>query len=443
MLSVFRHISVLLFSFLLLNSCSNDTPSIKYTLNVCIVGQASVEQEIISSVETSEQYNSGDVVRLNALPSSGFVFTGWSGSSTATTNEIDIVIDGTKSVIATFEQQISNVLQDGVFSGVGKWKIRRRTLASSLKKSNEECSVLEIIFRTNGSFTIVTATSTVTGEYNVESNSAISLLLGSSSFGTITNLVLTDNFVGFTLQLSTGCSGDNEGDRDENYDETTDTIAQCGLSNDISIGNQTWMSENLSVTRFNNGEQIPFEPNPDVWKTLTTPAYTYFDGNIDNLSTYGLLYNWYALNDQRGIAPDGYRIPTRSDFIELTTFLGLEYLGDEGYAYTDGNTVAEQLKGLNYWETPNSNNNNTCFNALPGGFVASYDPPQSTGYGGLGGQGVFWTSTENAENQDEAFYFLLSYPAIGQQLGNQVIENNISLDELPKTQGFSIRCIMQ
>ena len=87
-----------------------------------------------------------------------------------------------------------------------------------------ECDVLDIIFRTNGTFTIVTAISTVAGEYNVESNSTIrSLLLGSSTYGTITNLILTNSFLSFTLQLSSGCSEDNDGDRDQDYNESADT----------------------------------------------------------------------------------------------------------------------------------------------------------------------------------------------------------------------------
>ena len=98
---------------------------IQYTLNVGVVGQGSVSQEITSAAKTEEQYNSGDVVRLTATPDTGWIFNSWSGSSTQTTNEIDVAIDGTKSVTATFEEQISNVLQDGVFLGVGKWKIRK------------------------------------------------------------------------------------------------------------------------------------------------------------------------------------------------------------------------------------------------------------------------------------------------------------------------------
>ena len=192
---------------------------IQYTLNVGVVGQGSVSQEITGAAKTEEEYNSGTVVRLNATPESGWVFNSWSGSSTATTNEIDVAIDGTKSVTATFEEQISNVLQDGVFAGVGKWKIRNGSSASDKSAS---CSLSEIIFRTDGSFTIVTGTTTVTGQFNIDSNTTISLTQSQSPFGTITNLVLTNGFISFSIELSSGCTEDAEGDKDETYDEATD-----------------------------------------------------------------------------------------------------------------------------------------------------------------------------------------------------------------------------
>ena len=98
----------------------------QYTLSVGKIGEGTITQEVISSDKTSEEYNSGDVVRLNATPSSGSIFNSWSGSSTETTNQIDVTIDGTKSVTATFEETISQVLSDNnEFLGVGKWKIRK------------------------------------------------------------------------------------------------------------------------------------------------------------------------------------------------------------------------------------------------------------------------------------------------------------------------------
>ena len=215
-------------------------------------------KEVISEAKTEEEYNSGTVVRLNATPESGWLFYTWSGSSTETTNQIDVAIDGTKTVTASFEEQYTNVKDEAnTFRGVGKWKIRKRGPDTS-KELLTECDVLDIIFRTNGTFTIVTATSTVTGEYNVESNSAISLLLGSSSFGTITNLVLTDSFVGFTLELTTGCSGDNEGDRDEDYDETTDTITP----REDRIIAEFEGNEALNLFSFNGGA-LNIDSNPD------------------------------------------------------------------------------------------------------------------------------------------------------------------------------------
>ena len=231
---------------------------IRYKLGVNVSGQGNVTKEVISQAKTEEDYNSGTVVRLNATPESGWLFYRWSGSSTDTTNQIDITLDGTKTVTASFEEQYTDVNDEGnSFRGVGKWKIRKPSSASS-KGSMTECDVLDIIFRTNGTFTIVTAISTVTGEYNVESNSAVSLLLGSSTYGTITNLVLTNSFIGFTLQLSTGCSEDNEGDRDQDYDESTDTTAP---REDRVIADFEG-NEAINIFSFNGGG-INIDSNPD------------------------------------------------------------------------------------------------------------------------------------------------------------------------------------
>ena len=98
---------------------------ITFGLNVGVVGQGTVSKELISSSKTDE-YNQGSVVRLNASSEAPWLFIDWSGASTATTNQIDLTIDSSKSVTATFEERISQVLNpDNIFNGVGKWKIRR------------------------------------------------------------------------------------------------------------------------------------------------------------------------------------------------------------------------------------------------------------------------------------------------------------------------------
>ena len=144
---------------------------ITFGLNVGIVGKGTVEKEVISSSKTDE-YNQGSVIRLNALSDDPWLFIDWTGSSTATTNQIDLTIDSSKSVTATFEERITQVLNDeNTFIGEGKWKIRK-TPASG---KSQNCQILEIIFRSNRSFTIITSTTTITGQFSVDSNATVLL----------------------------------------------------------------------------------------------------------------------------------------------------------------------------------------------------------------------------------------------------------------------------
>ena len=317
---------------------------------------------------------------------------------------------------------------------VGKWKIRRRSNRSNNKN---DCLILSIIFSANNSVLIENENSVLYGTYQFNSENSLNIIIDDDILGDITDILIEGLQVSFSVFIPNLCETELQGTKDLNYVDSED----CPLSFDVQIGNQTWMSKNLDVTRFNNGDPIPFEPNPEIWKDLTTPAYTFYANEIDNVGTYGILYNWYALNDERGVAPQGYRLPNSGDYKDLVTHLGLDILNDEGTPYNTPNSIAESLKSLGYWDSPNSNNNETCFSAVPAGFLASYDDNQYTGYGGLGQQAVFWTIEENTDNPEEAFHFILSYPSIGQDINGNLIQNNIALDKKLKTQGFSVRCI--
>ena len=72
----------------------------------------------------------------------------------------------------------------------------------------------------------------------------------------------------------------------------------------VVIGDQLWMKENLKVTRYNNGDEIPSGYNNEEWTTLTIGAYAVYDDNPTNADVYGNLYNWYAVDDERGICPE-------------------------------------------------------------------------------------------------------------------------------------------
>lgn len=93
------------------------------------------------------------------------------------------------------------------------------------------------------------------------------------------------------------------------------------IPQEILIGNQTWTKKNLDVATYRNGDAIP-QVQDSTWETLTTGAWCYYENNTDNGTTYGKLYNWYAVNDPRGLAPNGYHIPTDAEWTTLSTYLG-------------------------------------------------------------------------------------------------------------------------
>lgn len=255
MKSDFRSSILILSLFLVVNSCSKETPETTFTLSVSSTTGGSVNT-------TGGSYPANADVSITATENEEFVFTGWSGDASGGDNPLNIIMDANKSITANFEEPLDNITIDGLFSGVGKWKFRKKKTTgfndNTIGSKQADCELNELIFRTDGSFTIITETTTVTGEYNVESNSTISLLLGSSSFGSITNLILTDSFVSFTLELTTGCSGDNQGDRDEDYDETMDTITP----REDRVIAEFEGNEALNLFSF-NGAEISLDSNPD------------------------------------------------------------------------------------------------------------------------------------------------------------------------------------
>ena len=261
----------------------------QYTLSVGKIGEGTITQEVISSDKTSEEYNSGDVVRLIATPSSGSIFNSWSGSSTETTNQIDVTIDGTKSVTATFEETISQVLAaNDTFLGVGKWKIRKRTGGTDTSKFTD-CEVSEIIFRTDGTFTIATGTITVTGQFNVDSNTTITLTQEESPFGAITNLVLTNGYISFSISLNSGCTEDATGDRDDTYDEATDT----SLPPVISLVGSSTIYLGVGDTFTDAGATAEDSIDGDITSSITS------SGTVDT-ATEGTYLITYTVSDAAG-----------------------------------------------------------------------------------------------------------------------------------------------
>ena len=100
----------------------------------------------------------------------------------------------------------------------------------------------------------------------------------------------------------------------------------------VQIGNQEWGTTNLSSKRFQNRDKIKFAKSQKDWKELCeskTPAYCYFEFQKKDKNGYGCYYNWYAINDLRGIVPKEFSIPTGEQVNSLLTLLSNEKCGSE------------------------------------------------------------------------------------------------------------------
>jgi uncharacterized protein (TIGR02145 family) len=86
-------------------------------------------------------------------------------------------------------------------------------------------------------------------------------------------------------------------------------LSSSGYAQTVIIGSQVWTSTNLNVSAYRNGDLIPQVQDDDTWNKLTTGAWCYYNNDSSNGTKYGKLYNWYAVNDPRGLAPKGYHIP--------------------------------------------------------------------------------------------------------------------------------------
>ena len=181
----------------------------------------------------------------------------------------------------------------------------------------------------------------------------------------------------------------------------------------VTIGTQTWMKKNLDVSKYRNGDVIPEVTDPSAWRNLTTGAWCYYENKTDNGSTYGKLYNWYAVTDPRGLAPVGWHIPTDAEWTSLESFLRGSFAGG-----------AMKETGTTHWISPNTDaTNSSGWTGLPGGSRSFVGP-----FEGLGEVGYWWSSS--ASNNYKALRRGLDYGF-----------SNLQTNSNDKTYGFSVRCV--
>lgn len=210
-------------------------------------------------------------------------------------------------------------------------------------------------------------------------------------------------------------NGNDESDVVFNPSITYETVSDISGNTykTVTIGTQTWMAENLKVTKYNDGSAIPNVANDVEWANLTTGAYRNYNDKDSTVATYGRLYNWYAINTGK-LAPIGWHVATDAEWTTLVT-----YLGGQGVA---GSKLKET--GTTHW-TFNDATNESGFTALPGG-------SHRGSFEGIGEIGYWWSATKTSETAVSTAYYSYMNTRFSKQIGRSI---------LGCVDGLSVRCV--
>lgn len=182
----------------------------------------------------------------------------------------------------------------------------------------------------------------------------------------------------------------------------------------VSIGKQVWMAENLDVTCYRNGDPIPEVRDPKAWSELTTGAWCWYENKDEYGKRYGRLYNWYAVSDPRGLAPEGWRVATDDDWEKLAEALGGELV------------AGGALKDARAWKSSEGTTRRSDFALLPSGARRETDGRFLL----LGEYSRLWSATESSS--EKAWSRGVGYFDMALRRG-----------EANKRLGFAVRCLKE
>jgi uncharacterized protein (TIGR02145 family) len=221
-------------------------------------------------------------------------------------------------------------------------------------------------------------------------------------------LIIYSLILGFGLLFSISCKDEKE----EPEPIVTVTDIDGNVYNGVKIGKSVWMTGNLQVSHYRNGDPIPNVTDATEWGNLTIGACCWYDNDSATYNNpYGRLYNWHAVNDSRGLAPEGWHVASEQEIENLITYLG-------GYSEAGGRLKAT---GTTYWNSPNTGaDNQSGFSGIPGGF--RYDGI----FHFIGDYTLIWSSTDNFD----VLGLGLSYNS------SSATDNNFN-----KNCGFTVRCV--
>ena len=200
----------------------------------------------------------------------------------------------------------------------------------------------------------------------------------------------------------------------------------------VKIGEQIWMAENLKTTHYADGTELLLVESNTNWDEIvvyTDKVYCYYENSLSNLDNYGALYTWgAAMNGEagsdanpsgiQGVCPDGWHLPSDTEWIELT-----DYLAANGHSGNEG-TALKAISGWNNGIAVNGTDDYG-FNALPGG-----DRSISGTFGSIGSKAIWWSSTKYLETGTKAWYRHLN-------TNNNILDRFYYYGKA----GWSVRCV--
>ena len=219
----------------------------------------------------------------------------------------------------------------------------------------------------------------------------------------------------------------------------TVTDIDGNVYNTVLIGDQCWMKENLKTTQYRNGTPIEYPgTNDSLWRVNTTGAYAWLDNDISFKEKYGSLYNWHAVNNTKGLCPEGWHVPSDEEWMQL-----VDYVVNQGYSNDQDNPngAGNTLKSCRQVNSPFGGDCATLehprweshwnhhgfddfgFSALPGGmrFSAGF-------FEYIGSRSNWWSSTER---DSRSWYWYIEFES-----------GNMRQSFYYKTVGHSVRCLM-
>jgi uncharacterized protein (TIGR02145 family) len=413
------------------NSIGNSSPSISSNPIIPstvpgapIMGSATKGNAQASVTFSSPLTNGGSVITSYTVTSNpgGFAVSGISSPITVTglTNGVGYTFS------VTAENANGTGLPSASSNSVIPSTIPGAPVIGTATPGNAQASVTFTAPSGNGG-------SAITG-YTVTANPG-----GITAYGSVSPILINlTNGIGYTFTVTaSNINGPGPSSSSSNIVIPTYVSIVYDVDNNLyhttQIGSQVWMKENLKTTRYNDGTAIPLVTNSTSWYTATTPAYCWYNNDINSRDPYGALYNWYVLssttNGGKNACPSGFHVATDADWTILT-----DYLTNNGFGYGgSGNDIGKSLAATYGWSSSSTvgtignnqaSNNSSGFTSYP---IGDRSPIDGTFYT-ISTDGTWWTSTSS--NASFAYF-------VGIKSSSAVVTRS----DYNKQSGFAVRCI--